>query len=86
MAFASDTVDPLALSEAEVDERIAERGLTHLQYYNGGMHRAGFCLPNFVKELLAQPATPLTTTTPVAHEVVATEDRGSLEVVERPRD
>jgi spermidine synthase len=86
MAFASDTVDPLALSEAEVDRRIAERGLTHLQYYNGAMHRAGFCLPNFVRELLAQPAAPLTTSTPVADEVVATEDRGYIEVVERPRD
>jgi spermidine synthase len=86
MAFASDTVDPVALSEDEVDTRIAQRGLTHLQYYNGAMHRAGFCLPNFVKELLAQPAAPLTATTPPAGEVVATEERGYLDVVERTRD
>jgi len=85
MACASDAVDPLALSEAEVDSRIAERGLTHLQYYNGAMHRAVLCLPNFVKALLQQPAEPLTAGTPMAEEVVATEDRGYLEVVERSR-
>jgi spermidine synthase len=85
MACASDTVDPLALSEAEVDRRIAERGLTHLQYYNGATHRAVFSLPNFVRELLKQPAEPLTVNTPVAQEVVPTEERGFLELRELPR-
>jgi spermidine synthase len=83
MAFASDTVDPVALSDAEVDRRVAERGLTHLQYYNGAMHRAGFCLPNFVRDLLAQPAAPLSATTGETGEVVAVEARGNLEVIER---
>jgi spermidine synthase len=86
MAFASDTVDPAALSEVEVDERIARRGLTHLQYYKGATHRASFCLPNFVQELLAQPAAALTATTPPAAEIVATEERGYLDVAERARD
>jgi spermidine synthase len=86
MACASDTVDPLALSEAEVERRIAERGLTHLQYYNGATHRAVFSLPNFVQELLKQPAEPLTVNTPVAQEVVPTEERGFLELHELPRN
>jgi len=85
MACASDRVDPLTLSETEVDRRIADRGLTHLQFYNGATHRAVFALPNFVKDLLAQDAAPLSVDTPVADEVIATEERGSLELVERPR-
>jgi spermidine synthase len=80
MACASDTVDPLALSEEQVDSRIRERGLQHLQYYNGATHRAVFALPNFVQRLLEQPAQPLTVNTPVAQEVVPTEERGFLEL------
>lgn len=53
MACASQRTDPLALSAAEIDTRIAQRGITHLQYFNGDMHRAGFALPNFVRELIA---------------------------------
>jgi spermidine synthase len=83
MACASDTVDPLALTEAEVDRRIRERGLQHLQYYNGATHRAVFALPNFVQRLLEQPAEPLTVDTPVAQEVVPTEERGFLELRDR---
>ena len=51
MAACSDTLDPLALSPAEIDRRIAKRGLSGLQYYNGATHHAVFALPNFVKEL-----------------------------------
>jgi spermidine synthase len=84
MACASDTVDPLALSEAEVDRRIDDRGLKDLQFYNGATHRAVFALPNFVKALLARPAAPLSVSAPVADEVIATEQRGHLELVELP--
>ena len=52
---------------------------------SGAMHRAALCLPNFVKALLAQPAEPLSAGTSMTGEVVATEDRGYLEVVERSR-
>ena len=52
MACCSDTLDPRALSAAEADRRIAERGLADLQYYNGDMHRAGLALPNFVRDLV----------------------------------
>jgi spermidine synthase len=51
MAVCSDALDPLALSAAEIDRRIARRGLSRLQYYNGGTHHAVFALPNFVREL-----------------------------------
>jgi spermidine synthase len=59
MAMASDTTDPARLTAAEVDARIAERGLTGLQLYNGPMHQALLAQPNFVRELLARPARAL---------------------------
>jgi spermidine synthase len=43
------------LTPLDVDRRIGQRKIRDLQYYNGGMHRAGFALPNFVREL----ATPV---------------------------
>ncbi len=53
MACASNALDPKALSAREVDRRIAQRGLTELQYYNGDTHRALLALPNFVRALTA---------------------------------
>jgi spermidine synthase len=52
MACASQTTDPLALSEDDVAQRITSRKLSHLQFYNAQMHRAVFALPNFVRELV----------------------------------
>ena len=52
MACCSDTLDPGALSAAEIDARIAQRRIGALQYYNGDMHRAGLALPNFVRDLV----------------------------------
>jgi spermidine synthase len=51
MATCSDTLDPVAISAAEIDRRIGVRALSHLQYYNGATHQAVFALPNFVREL-----------------------------------
>lgn len=53
MACASQRTDPLALSADEIDTRIAQRAIARLQYFNGDTHRAGFALPNFVRELIA---------------------------------
>jgi spermidine synthase len=53
MACCSDTLDPSAFSAAEIDTRIASRGIGDLQYYNGEMHRAALALPNFVRRLVA---------------------------------
>ena len=65
MAVASDGTDPLALSEDEVDRRIAARALRGLRYYNGATHRAAMALPNFVRELLEKPAAPVSDDEPL---------------------
>ena len=52
MACAAATLDPRTLSAAEVDRRIASRGLARLQFYNGETHRAALALPNFVRDLV----------------------------------
>jgi spermidine synthase len=54
MACASAALDPAGLAPAEVDRRVAERGIGLLQLYNGDVHRAAFALPNFVRELVAE--------------------------------
>lgn len=59
MAMASDTTDPGALTAAEVDQRLAERGIANLQLYNGQTHQALLAQPNFVRELLGQNASAL---------------------------
>ena len=51
-ATASDTLDPRSVEPAEIDGRIAARGVKDLQFYNGEVHRALFALPNYVKELV----------------------------------
>ena len=57
MACCSDSLDPTTISAREADKRVAARGLSHLQYYNGDTHQAVFALPNFVRDLMvgAQP-------------------------------
>jgi spermidine synthase len=52
MACASAALDPGSVSAAEVDRRIALRGISRLQLYNGDMHRAALALPNFVRDLV----------------------------------
>ncbi len=64
MVSASVDTDPTALAEEEVERRIRERRLGHLQYYNGATHRAVFALPNFVRDLLARPAELITADSP----------------------
>ncbi len=59
MAMASDSTDPALLTPAEVDARIAERGITDLQLYNGATHQALLAQPNFVRAIFAQAAEPL---------------------------
>ena len=52
-ACASDTLDPSALAPRDVDRIVAQRGLSHLQYYNGATHQAVFAMPNYVRDLVA---------------------------------
>jgi spermidine synthase len=51
MCACSDSADVAALTAAEIDARVANRGLARLQYYNGATHQALFALPNFMREL-----------------------------------
>ncbi len=53
MACASDTLDPLAMAPETVEQRLAERKIDDLDYYNGDVHRALFALPNFYRKLIA---------------------------------
>jgi spermidine synthase len=52
-AIASDTLVPTALTAAQVDARLRERGIGDLQYYNADVHGALFALPNFHRRLVA---------------------------------
>lgn len=51
-AIASDSLDARQVAPEEIDARLASRGVTGLQYYNGEVHRAVFALPNYVRELV----------------------------------
>jgi spermidine synthase len=51
-ACASESLDPRAIAPEEADKRIAARGVSDLQYYNGEVHSALFALPNYVKTLV----------------------------------
>jgi spermidine synthase len=52
LAVASDTLDPTAVDAAQVEQRLAERGIGDLQYYNPEVHGALFALPNFYRKLM----------------------------------
>src|SRR5258706_509358 len=47
MCACSDSTDVAAVNAGEIDIRIANRGLSHLQYYNGAAHQALFAFQNF---------------------------------------
>lgn len=52
MACAADELDPRALDAAEVERRLAGRGMHTLRYYNGELHCAQFALPNPLRTAL----------------------------------
>ena len=52
MAVCSDSLQPTAVSAAQIDERLATRGVTDLQYYNADIHGALFALPNYYRKLV----------------------------------
>ncbi len=59
MAMASDRTDPATVAAAEIDARLAARGIADLQLYNGATHHGLLAQPNFVRALFEQPAEPL---------------------------
>ena len=54
LAVASDTLDPPALDRSLVADRLSERGIADLCYYNADVHTAYFALPNFYRALLEE--------------------------------
>jgi spermidine synthase len=85
LGVASDTVDVRTLPAATVAQRLRERGIADLRYYNPEVHGALFALPTFVAELVnGRPATPgLTTRAPANGDAPAA--RGDPEGPRRPR-
>ncbi|PWB40372.1 MAG: polyamine aminopropyltransferase [Rhodocyclales bacterium] len=51
-AVASDTLWPAALPPLEVRQRLDERGISGLRYYNAEIHGALFALPGFYRDLV----------------------------------
>ena len=50
--MASDELDPLELKAPQLAERLKQRKVRDLQYYNEQVHGALFALPNYYRELL----------------------------------
>jgi spermidine synthase len=58
LAVASDTVNPRSVNVDAIGQRMRERRLAGLRYYNAEMHPALFALPTFVREL-TDPVAPV---------------------------
>lgn len=52
MAVASNNADPCRLDTTTVKQRLKQRGVGNLNYYNPAVHGALFALPNYVEALL----------------------------------
>lgn len=59
MAVCSQTLDAKAVSPAVVQQRLHQRGVGDLQYYNAEIHSALFALPNYYAQLVQQAAPAL---------------------------
>ncbi len=80
MATASDKTDPLLLDPKSVEDRIKDRAISHLQYYNGDTHRGVFGLPNYVKSIIGQPARPITAEDPMDEPGLDPNNHPSLQI------
>ncbi len=58
LVVASDTVNPKGLAVETIAQRLRDRRIGSLRYYNAEMHSAMFVLPTFVREL-TDPAAPV---------------------------
>lgn len=52
LAVASDSLDPTALTAQQAAERLQQRRVGDLQYYNAQVHGALFALPGYYRDLL----------------------------------
>jgi len=55
LGIASDSANPRQLPNDTVAQRMRERRISGLRYYNADLHSALFCLPTFVRELTDAP-------------------------------
>lgn len=53
LAVASDSLDPVQLTQQQVAERLQQRKVQDLQYYNAQTHGGLFALPGYYRDLLA---------------------------------
>ncbi len=63
--FASQNIDPLQLSPAEVDDRISARSLGGLKFYDGLTHQGVFSLPRHLRGELSKAARLITDDEPL---------------------
>ncbi|MGE4368451.1 MAG: polyamine aminopropyltransferase [Burkholderiaceae bacterium] len=54
LAVVSDSLNPRTVAADQVEERLSERCVDHLQYYNPEIHGALFALPNFYRALVPE--------------------------------
>jgi spermidine synthase len=54
-ACAAEDLDPAAISAAEIDARLAQRGIADRQLYEGQTHHAMMSLPPYLRKLVAMP-------------------------------
>ena len=64
-ALASQQLDPLSLSVAEVDKRISARVSRKLKFYDGFTHQGMFCLPLYLRQEIAQGKRIITDENPL---------------------
>ncbi len=62
---ASVTLDPAALSPAEIDSRISARSLTHFRFYDGLAHQGMFSLPKYLRDELPKQKRLITDREPL---------------------
>lgn len=58
LAVASDTLQPAQLATHEVRQRLLQRRVADLQYFNADVHGALFALPNYYRALVDGSANP----------------------------
>jgi spermidine synthase len=64
-ALANAPEDPLALSAAAIDRRLAERGIEDLGFYDGVTHERIFRLPKYLRRSIEQEKAISTDTAPI---------------------
>ena len=63
--IASQKYNPALLTSEEVDDRIAARSLTGLEFYDGETHRGMFSLPRYIRDAMAKQTRVITDKKPL---------------------